>query len=244
MNITTVTPTITITPFPNDTMCIDTTVTFTAGITSGGTTPIYQWVKNGVNVGTDTNTYSFAPLNGDSVRCILTSNFPCAISPVSSNMVTMVINLVLHPAITASGGTLSTTPYTTYQWYLNGSPISGATNQSYTPTTNGDYTVMVTDINGCSGTSAISTVNGLGVNTLINNGGVEVYPNPANSLLNIKTVTNVTYKLTDIIGTEKQKGILPKGEHSITITALPQGMYLLELIDEQGMREVRKVVKE
>ncbi len=43
--------------------------------------------------------------------------------------------------------------YVSYQWNLNGSPISGATANTYEATVSGSYTVSVTDSNGCSGTS-------------------------------------------------------------------------------------------
>ena len=36
-----------------------------------------------------------------------------------------------------------------YQWYVNGSPISGAINNTYKALTSGDYTVDYTDINSC-----------------------------------------------------------------------------------------------
>ncbi len=43
--------------------------------------------------------------------------------------------------------------YVSYQWNLNGTPISGATSSTYEATVSGSYTVSVTDLNGCSGTS-------------------------------------------------------------------------------------------
>lgn len=43
------------------------------------------------------------------------------------------------------------------QWYLGGSLISGATGSTYTVTTAGNYTVVVTS-NGCSSTSAVKAV--------------------------------------------------------------------------------------
>jgi N-acetylneuraminic acid mutarotase len=43
--------------------------------------------------------------------------------------------------------------YVSYQWNLNGIPIDGATSSTYEATVSGNYTVFVTDSEGCSGTS-------------------------------------------------------------------------------------------
>jgi hypothetical protein len=45
-----------------------------------------------------------------------------------------------------------------YQWHLNGSPISGATNYNYVANASGLYTVVVTPSGGCPTTSAPTTV--------------------------------------------------------------------------------------
>jgi hypothetical protein len=45
-----------------------------------------------------------------------------------------------------------------YQWRLNGNPISGATSSSYTATTSGSYTVVVTNASTCSSTSTAVVV--------------------------------------------------------------------------------------
>ena len=46
----------------------------------------------------------------------------------------------------------------TYQWQVGGVPITGATSVTYTATTAGVYTVIVTNTNGCSKTSASRSV--------------------------------------------------------------------------------------
>ncbi|HOS47762.1 MAG TPA: SprB repeat-containing protein [Bacteroidia bacterium] len=58
---------------------------YNATITNGGTVPVYQWKKNGTNVGTNSSFLSLTGLTpGDQITCQLTSNAAC----VSSNVVT------------------------------------------------------------------------------------------------------------------------------------------------------------
>ena len=79
--------------------CIGNSVTFTATPTNGGTTPAYQWKVNGVNVGTNAPTYTFNPLNNDSVRCVMTSNLICVSNnPASSNKI--ILSGTLAPVVT------------------------------------------------------------------------------------------------------------------------------------------------
>jgi len=61
------------------TICPGGTVTFTASPSNGGTKPSYQWMRNTSTVGTDTTVFSISNANnGDSIRCIMTSNLSCA----------------------------------------------------------------------------------------------------------------------------------------------------------------------
>ncbi len=79
---------ITISPSSNP-FCPGNSITFTASPLHGGT-PTYQWKVNGINVGTNSITYSYNPANGDSVRCIMTSNLTCVTgNPASSNKIIM-----------------------------------------------------------------------------------------------------------------------------------------------------------
>ncbi|MEI6436261.1 MAG: hypothetical protein WCP32_15610, partial [Bacteroidota bacterium] len=75
-------------------VCDGTSVTFTATPTNGGTSPVYQWKVNGINVGTSTATYNYVPANNDAVTCVLASNATSCTTnnPATSNSVTMTVN--------------------------------------------------------------------------------------------------------------------------------------------------------
>ncbi|MFM7768865.1 MAG: HYR domain-containing protein, partial [Bacteroidota bacterium] len=80
-----------------------TSITFTATATNGGSTPSFQWKKNGVNVGTNSSTYTNnAWTNLDVVSCVMTSNALCVTgSPATSNSITVYVS-------TGGGGGSST----------------------------------------------------------------------------------------------------------------------------------------
>ncbi len=158
-----ITPTISIQGY--STACAGSSRTFTANITNGGAAPIYQWKVNGLNVGTNIDTFSYFPNNNDTVSCELISSWNCAVpSILTSNLIIMTVNPTLAAFIsittandtlcvgstatvnisTAIGGLL-----TTYNWLLNGSNVGGGNSYSFTPAM-GDSIVCVLNSNlGC-----------------------------------------------------------------------------------------------
>jgi hypothetical protein len=89
-------------------------------------------------------------------------------SNLNSNTITASItNLSAPVTITGDGcvnkTTLSTTSgLSSYAWYKDNAPISGATSNTYSPTTAGDYKVQVTS-GSCSTMSATTTISVCGV---------------------------------------------------------------------------------
>jgi uncharacterized protein (TIGR02145 family) len=94
--ITGATPTITIST-STETVCIRTTVSFTATSTYGGANPIYMWLVNGVAMQTgSSDTYTFIPDNGDVVTCRLFSDEPC-VYPTSVISSGVTLTVLVYP---------------------------------------------------------------------------------------------------------------------------------------------------
>ena len=80
----------------SSTICEGTSVTFKATPTTGGTSPTYQWKKNGNNVGTNNKFFTPNNLNtGDQIKVKMTSNYTKCLTTtgqVTSNIITMGVN--------------------------------------------------------------------------------------------------------------------------------------------------------
>ncbi|MBL7925058.1 MAG: T9SS type A sorting domain-containing protein, partial [Bacteroidia bacterium] len=156
-------------------VCQGTSVTFTATPTNGGATPSYQWKKNGVNVGSNSPTYTSSTLaNNNEIKCIMTSSIPGALNnPATSNaIIAGILSAPSVPQVTATGPTTycsgtnlctlstPTTPGLSYQWIKGSNPIAGATNAVYVPTStsSSNYKVIVTNSLGCSKTSSATAI--------------------------------------------------------------------------------------
>jgi len=137
-------------------------VIFTATPTNGGTTPAYQWKLNGVNTGTNSPTYTNNAMNNnDQVTVVMTSSIGCATSnPATATAITMSVTPTATPTVSITSVPaitfFTTTSYAgstpSYQWYKNGTAISGANSSTYfnpTALLGESYSVKLTSSYAC-----------------------------------------------------------------------------------------------
>ncbi|MFI5221854.1 MAG: T9SS type A sorting domain-containing protein [Bacteroidia bacterium] len=250
----TVTPTISIVSGDTN-ICQGTTANFGSSISNGGSIPVFQWSVNGVNAGTNISTFTSSTLNnGDTVMCVLTSSISCATaSIISSNKMGIKVSPTpAVPTVSQLGNVLTCSlSGLIYQWYINNTLISGATNQSYTIPQSGSYKVIITNTYGCSNISVAFAAIKVGVKELSSMNGFRIFPNPSPDFFNmqfgLKTSEKIYFTVFDLSGKkmfEEEKEFLQgTNSYSFNLWWVPKGTYLLQLNDGQSVM-VRQIVVE
>lgn len=119
---------------------------------STGSYATYQWSFNGTPIPGATAQTHIAEQDG--LYRVATADA----NGCSGESADFVVNLTPQPTVLGDAegcGSLqvSTQAFSTYQWYRNGNPISGAIGQTYTAYLSGAYHVQVTNASTCVGTA-------------------------------------------------------------------------------------------
>jgi hypothetical protein len=200
----------------NATICNGTSATLTA---TGANTYSWSTAQTGASVVVSPTVSTVYNVLGTSVNSC-------------TNMATAVVYVnpaAVIPTVTQAGNHLQSSPSVSYQWYVNGTILNAANSQSYTPTQNGNYTVVITDINGCKATSAIYTITDTGLADSAGKSGlVDVYPNPTTGSFTVNTPfskfqVQIVNALGQIIQTEN-------GSFSSEFSIGENGLYLIQVI--------------
>lgn len=150
-------------------VCSGSEVIFTATPVNGGALPVYAWFVDGLEqTGFSSETFPVSPVADISVYAVMTSNAVCAqpgvVTSIPVNITVTASYLVSVTAVpfplsvcegestrfTAEG--LNEGPAPTYQWYLNGSAVTGETNAIYNmvPAIGDDVYVELTNNEACA----------------------------------------------------------------------------------------------
>ncbi len=224
------------------------------GASSFSSTPSgasYTWTNSNTAIGLAAsgtgNVPAFTAVNSTSsaitatITVTPTINGACVGTPSSY---TITVNPT--PAITQSGSVLTCSSSSSYQWYWFGQPVIGATSQTYTPTQNGDYNVLVAG-NACP--SGVVTVTNTGIGQINNNNFFTIYPNPNDGNFTISfDVTkkaNYTLEFINALGALVYEETLIdfNGTYAkqMDLTKYGKGMYLISL-SNAGMETIKKVI--
>jgi hypothetical protein len=139
----------------------------------------------------------------------------------------------------------------TYKWVTcpTFQIINGETNQTFTPTQNGSYAVIVTQ-NGCSDTSGCNQIILTGISNISNTTGITFYPNPSLTEITFEFTTNNGSQnqmiIFDVLGKEviKNRFSGSSGKITIPIQHLNNGLYFFKYFVDGVYKTTGKFVKE
>lgn len=184
---------------------------------------------DGYSITVGSNTYLTTGVYND----ILTS----VVDGCDSIVTTDLTIIPIDNSTSVSGITITANePNAVYEWIDcdNGNAtISGETEQSFTPTDNGNYAVIITT-GTCTFTSECVNINSVGIDEL-DNSTFKVFPIPATDIINIKIdnqLNNYSIVIRNITGQQVMYIPSTKGDIVLDINALPKGNYFLEVSNE------------
>lgn len=188
---------------------------------------------------------------GNHLSTLTVSNLNGSNAKSLGSLITVTSSANTPPAatITQNGSVLTSSSATGNQWCLNGLPITGATGQSYTPTVNGNYTVIILK-NGCvSPPSNFIKVQTVEIAEIANAIELNVYPNPNNGDFTITFNSNdkssyfleIMNAVGQIIYKEEIKDFKGMYTHAFDFGKSVSGVYILSLSTHQN-KIIKKVI--
>jgi hypothetical protein len=115
-----------------------------------------------------------------------------------------------------------------YEWYLNGTLISGAIDQVLTPSGPGFYTVKAISGDGCvSALSLAYEVTALGLNS-ISGTNIHIFPNPSEGIIQMTGITKQTsFQVYDATGKSVKNFVVSVNSQQSIDLNLPSGLYFI-----------------
>jgi hypothetical protein len=170
----------------------------------------------------------------------------------TSNYIAVTINSLPTPIIIDSIYYLrvDSNIYNQYQWLLGGNIIASANSFTYTPLVNGIYSLIVTNVNGCSDTSNAINAVSVGLKEL-SESKFNIYPNPTRDLLNVNytlsTNSKIQIQIINSIGQTIREISTqqPIGTYTTTFDTqqFANGIYFIRFIDGTNTKEAKVIIQ-
>ncbi len=185
-----------------------------------------------------------------------TNRNACVISTITAPIFVEVKPAPPVPTIARSNDTLRVTPPSnyTFQWLLNGAPLSNSNQNFWKMTANGNYTARIVATNGCDRTSLAFTFTRVSTADLAENLSASVAPNPAQLgspmtvFIDSKKSQNVDFQLISALGqlVFQKKETLAMGKNTLDLGLknATSGVHFLKIQTADGRSAVLKIVFE
>ncbi len=154
-----------------------------------------------------------------------------------------------QPSILVWGFTLTcSTPASTYQWYFNGNPIAGATQQSYLATLIGMYQVEAFNAQGCSagisGAMLVDAIPDVAISAF------SIYPNPNAGVFSIsfsgETGSDYSIEILSadgkVVRQETANNFSGQYQHEFDLTQYGSGAYVVRIMHDNTSTAYRMIV--
>lgn len=228
-------------------VCAGSSATLNTSVSSGIPPYTYSWTPStGLNA-SNVPTPVVTPNNTTTYGLSVTDGKGCV---GTDNLIVSVIPLPPVPTISVNKNTLTSSAASGNQWYLNGQPIVGATNQTLNITKDGNYSVKVTSAQGnCSSISALLAVKYIGIKDFLDEQSFKVFPNPMEDFIVVKiNAPLVKYlEMTDVAGriiTKLEIISAEQFEQTINTSSWNNGMYFIYVKNKDNeVIGVRQIVK-
>jgi Secretion system C-terminal sorting domain/PKD domain len=134
------------------------------------------------------------------------------------------------------------TDYYTIDWYFGSEGTSTDVNPYYSFSQPGTYEVCVTVSNLCGAIESCQTVNVTAGADTFGLQNVQVYPNPADNVLNINTQESLSFEIVSLLGAKVMSGEIATGTQQVDIQNIASGVYMLKLQNNAGAQQAVKLV--
>ncbi|BAV07451.1 hypothetical protein FLA_3476 [Filimonas lacunae] len=148
------------------------------------------------------------------------------------------------PVITQQTNGLLSSSAINNQWYVNGGAINGANASLYTPAASGNYTVVVTNSDGCSSVSLPFTAT---VGTNLSNEQVMLLPNPVHDHVKVQFSKIIPQVFINIISLDGKLITTARFNNinaaTLDTRALQPGVYLVRVFSDDGSSQILRMIK-